>query len=399
MLTQREIFFKHIAQTSPSPLALEIDSAKGTFIYDVSGKAYYDMISGISVSSVGHCNPKVVEAIRVQTEKYMHLMVYGEYIQTPQNHLAQKIVSLLPSNLSSVYFVNSGSEAIEGAIKIVRKYTNRSEIISCYNAYHGSTLGALSAIGSIEYKKWFAPVITGFSNIEFGKIEDLDKITKKTAAIIIEPVQAEAGIRIAKSDYWKTLQIRCKETGTLIIADEVQTGFGRTGKMFGFEYANFIPDIITFAKGMGGGMPIGAFVSSSKIMNCLTNNPILGHITTFGGHPVSCAASLACINAIIDEKLIDDIEYKSNFVVNKLQNAPLIKEIRNAGFLFAIEFESFKLNKQIIDNCIKNGVITDWFLFCDNSMRLAPPLTISMVELEDALNIIISVLKNIKDDR
>jgi acetylornithine/succinyldiaminopimelate/putrescine aminotransferase len=315
-------------------------------------------------------------------------MVYGEYIQSPQVLLASKIASLLPDSLSNVFFVNSGSEANEGALKLARKFTGRSEIISCVNAYHGSTMGALSAIGCADYKKWFAPLVPGFSNIRFGNMEDISCITTKTAAVLIESVQGEAGVRIASKEYWAALQEQCRATGTLIIADEVQTGFGRTGKMFGFEFAGFTPDILTLAKGMGGGMPIGAFVASKEMMNCLANNPILSHITTFGGHPVSAAAALACINVITEEHLTDDVSRKSELIVSSLKEIQGVKEIRAAGFLIAVEFESFEINKKIIDTAIANGVIGDWFLFCDNSLRIAPPLNITDEELLTALNII-----------
>ncbi len=395
MLSQRELFFSHVAQTSFEPLALEIVEASGIYLTDANGKKYIDLISGISVSNIGHRHPKVVEAIRLQTDKYLHLMAYGEYIQSPQVQLASKIASLLPDSLSNVFFVNSGSEANEGAIKLARKYTGRSEIISCVNAYHGSTLGALSAIGCTDYKKWFAPLVPEFSNIRYGNMEDIARITSKTAAVLIEPVQGEAGVRIASKAYWAALQAHCKTTGTLIIADEVQTGFGRTGKMFGFEFAGFTPDIITLAKGMGGGMPIGAFVASKEMMNCLANNPILSHITTFGGHPVSAAAALACINVITEEHLVDDISRKSELIVSSLKNIQGVKEIRVAGFLIAVEFDSFEINKKIIDTAISNGVIGDWFLFCDNSLRIAPPLNINDDELSTALNIIKKSIQSI----
>jgi acetylornithine/succinyldiaminopimelate/putrescine aminotransferase len=396
MISQRNLFFNHIAQTSPEPLALEIDSAIGVYLTDIHGKQYIDLISGISVSNIGHRHPNVVKAIRLQTDKYLHLMVYGEYIQSPQVLLAQKITSLLPSHLSNVFFVNSGSEANDGALKLSRKFTGRSEILSCVNAYHGSTFGALSAMGSEDYKQWFAPLIPGFSNITFGNIDDLQKISVKTAAILIEPIQGEAGVRVANGVYWKALQQKCKDTGTLIIADEVQTGFGRTGKMFGFDYAGFTPDIVTFAKGMGGGMPIGAFVASKEMMESFTHHPILGHITTFGGHPVSCAAALACIETIENENLINRVPEISSFIVDELSDINGVREIRAAGLLIAIEFDSFEINKKIIDTCIQNGVIADWFLFCDNSMRIAPPINITNLELKKAIEIIKnSIEKNI----
>ncbi len=396
MLTQRELFFSHVAQTSVEPLALEIVEASGINLIDIHGKKYVDLISGISVSNIGHRHPKVVEAIRLQTDKYLHLMVYGEYIQSPQVNLAKKITSLLPDHLSNVFFVNSGSEANDGAIKLARKFTGRSQIISCNNAYHGSTFGALSAMGSEEYKRWFAPLLPDFHSINFGNIDDLQFISSKTAAILIEPVQAEAGVYTANSEYWKALQTRCKETGTLIIADEVQTGFGRTGKMFGFEYAQFLPDIITLAKGMGGGMPIGAFISSKEIMMSFTDQPVLGHITTFGGHPVSAAASLACIEVIVNDDLISTVARKSEIISNFFIEIPLVRAVRAAGLLVAIEFDSFETNKKIIDACIKNGVITDWFLFCSKSMRIAPPLNIPEDDLLKALQTIKISIDSIK---
>lgn len=393
MTSKRELFYSHLAQTSFEPLALEIVEASGVLMTDKNGKKYIDLISGISVSNIGHRHPKVVEAIHLQTDKYLHLMVYGEYIQSPQVLLAEKITSLLPSHLSNVFLVNSGSEANDGALKLARKYTGRSEIISCFNAYHGSTFGALSAMGSLSYKQNFAPLLPGFSCIHFGNIGDLSYITKRTAAILIEPIQAEAGIITADSNYWKALQKRCKETGTLIIADEVQTGFGRSGSMFGFETAGFTPDIITLAKGMGGGMPIGAFVASKEMMECLASQPVLGHITTFGGHPVSSAAALACIDVIVSENLTKTVAEKSEMIYNYLNKIPGVLSVRAAGLFIAVEFDSFVTNKKIIDECIQNGVITDWFLFCDNSMRIAPPLNITENELLTALEIIKSSIQ------
>lgn len=393
MTSKRELFYSHLAQTSFEPLALEIVEASGVYMTDKNEKKYIDLISGISVSNIGHRHPKVVEAIHLQADKYLHLMVYGEYIQSPQVLLAEKITSLLPDHLSNVFLVNSGSEANEGALKLARKYTGRSEIISCFNAYHGSSFGALSAMGSLSYKQNFAPLLPGFSCIRFGNSDDLTYITNRTAAILIEPIQAEAGIIAADSSYWKALQARCKETGTLIIADEVQTGFGRSGSMFGFETSGFIPDIITLAKGMGGGMPIGAFVASKEMMKCLASHPVLGHITTFGGHPVSSAAALACIDVIVTENLIKTVAEKSEMIFNYLKDIPGVRSIRAIGLFIAVEFDSFVTNKKIIDECIQNGVITDWFLFCDNSMRIAPPLNITEKELLTALEIIKSSIQ------
>lgn len=395
MSNLRSLFYQHCAQTSPTPLELEIIKAEGIYLTDSANKKYMDLISGISVSNVGHCHPKVVEAIKSQAEKYMHLMVYGEYIYSPQVKLAEKLANILPSHLNTTYFVNSGSEAIEGAIKVARKYTDRSQLLSCVNAYHGSTLGALSIMGNEEYKKHFAPLIPDTKLIRFGEIEDLCLISNQTAAIVIEAVQAEAGIRQAVPEYWQNLQQKCKETGTLIICDEIQTGFGRTGKMFGFEFAGFNPDIITIAKGFGGGMPIGAFISSQEIMASLSTNPILGHISTFGGNPVTTAAALATIEVIEEENLINNLFEKSELFKKHLKNAPNVRDFRQAGLMMALEFDSFDVNKKIIDVCLNKGIITDWFLFDSKSMRIAPPLTIGEDEINKACEIIFDVLKNL----
>jgi len=392
MLSQRQLFLTHVAQTSETPLALEIEKAEGIYLVDVNQKKYMDLISGIAVSNVGHRHPKVLDAIKQQLEKYMHLMVYGEYIQSPQVKLAQQLSSVLPSNLNSVYFVNSGSEAIEGAMKLAKRYTNRTEIISFKNAYHGSTQGSLSIMGNEEFKNAYRPLLPDTKQIEFNNIEQLTEITTRTACVVVETIQGEAGAIVPKNAYLLKLKKRCEEVGALLIADEIQCGFGRTGKLFAFEHFEFIPDILCLAKGMGGGMPIGAFISSKVIMHSLTNNPILGHITTFGGHPVSCAASLATLNIIIEEKLAEKVSEKEK-LFRELLIHPAIKSINGKGLLLAIEFDSYETNKQIIDACIKKGVITDWFLFNAHSMRIAPPLTITLNEIKEACNIILSCIK------
>lgn len=394
MLTQRQLFFNHVAQTSDAPLALEIEKAKGVFLFDTKGKRYYDLISGISVSNVGHCHPKVVEAIKQQCETYMHLMVYGEYIQSPQVQLASKLANLLPLSLNSCYLVNSGSEAVEGALKLAKRFTGRSEIISFKNAYHGSTHGSLSVMGNESFKNSFRPLLPDVKFLDYNNIEQLNNITSKTACVIAETIQGEAGIITPQNDFLIHLRKKCTETGTLLIIDEVQTGFGRTGKFFAFENYGIIPDIVTIAKGMGGGMPIGAFISSKEIMQSLTNNPILGHITTFGGHPVSCAAAIANIDVLLSEKIIESVESKEKLFKEKLQH-PKIKSIRGKGLLLAIEFEDFAQNKKIIDTCISNGVITDWFLFADNLMRIAPPLTITEEEIIESCKIIVDSINAI----
>ena len=382
-MNNRQLFLTYQAQTSPFPLQIEIEKAQGCKMYSPDGKEYIDLISGISVSNVGHCHPHVVKAIKEQVDKYMHLMVYGELVQAPQSKLAQKIASLLPSSLNNIYFVNSGSEAIEGALKLSKRHTGRSEIISCKNAYHGSTTGALSIIGSEKYKNAFRPLAPMTKQITFNSFEDIELITDATAAVFIEPIQGEAGIVLPQENYLRALRKRCEETGTLLVFDEVQSGFGRTGKMFAFEHFNVLPDILVCAKGMGGGMPIGAFISSKEIMSSLMENPILGHITTFGGHPVSCASSLACIEVIENEKLLSSLEEKEA-LFKKLLVHPKIKSVKGKGLFLAVEFESKDINFAINHACLLNGVFVDWFLFNDYSMRIAPPLTIRLDEIEVA---------------
>lgn len=395
MITQRELFLNFLAQTSPEPLALEIDYAEGVYLYEKSGKRYIDLISGISVSNTGHRHPKVVEAIKNQVDKYLHLMVYGEYIQSPQVLLAQKLASLLPETLNNCYFVNSGSEAVEGALKLAKRFTGRGQIIAFQQAYHGSTHGSLSIIGDESYQIPFKPLLPDVKHIRFNNIADLDEISSKTACVIIEPVQGEGGVIAAHDEFLYQLRKKCTQTGTLLIFDEIQTGIGRTGSMFAFENYNVTPDILLLAKGLGGGMPIGAFIASHQIMQTLTFNPVLGHITTFGGHPVSCAAALANLNVIESENLIQQVDEKSRLITNKLKNIPQIIEIRSAGFMIALQLESYKRVKQVIDLCIAQGVIIDWFLFNDSSIRIAPPLTITHSEINEAVTIIESAFNRI----
>jgi len=389
MLSQRQLFLNHIAQTSETPLALEIERAEGVYLFDTSGKRYLDLISGISVSNIGHCHPKVVAAIKEQVDKYMHAMVFGEYVQGPQVKLAKHLSDNLPENLSSVYFVNSGSEAIEGAMKLAKRYTGRTEIISFKNSYHGSTHGSLSIMGNEEFKNAYRPLLPDTRQIEFNKESDLSFITERTACVVVETVQGEAGAIVPQNDFLKKLSLRCKSAGALLVADEIQCGFGRTGKLFAFEHYNFVPDILCLAKGMGGGMPIGAFISSKEIMNSLTNNPILGHITTFGGHPVCCAAADSTLTVLLEEKLIVGVEEKEQLFRTLLKHSK-IKSIHGKGLLLSLEFESYEQNKSIIDTCIQKGVIVDWFLFNSHSMRIAPPLTITEEEIKFACETIIS---------
>jgi acetylornithine/succinyldiaminopimelate/putrescine aminotransferase len=394
LLTNRQIFLNHIAQTSDAPLMLEIEKAVGIHLYDVNGKKYIDLISGISVSNIGHCHPKVVEAIKNQTEKFMHLMVYGEYIHYPQIAFAKLLTDQLPQKLNTVYFVNSGAEATEGAMKLAKRYTSRSEIIYFQNSYHGSTQGALSVMGDEGFKNAFRPLLPDTRMIRYGSEEDLNFITSKTAAIIIEPVQSESGVTTVSKEYFKNLRNKCNETGTLLILDEIQTGFGRTGTLFCFEQYGFVPDILLLAKGMGGGMPIGTFISSGEIMSSFKSNPALGHITTFGGHPVTCAAGKAALEVFLETKIYETVSSKEKLFLEKLKH-PAIKKIRSKGLLIALEFDSFETNKKIIDACIENGIITDWFLFAPHCMRIAPPLIITEDEIISSCNIILQSIEKV----
>jgi len=388
MRTQRQLFLQHNAQTSTEPLLLEFVSAKGMYLYDTTGRKYLDLIAGIGVSNVGHCHPDVVEAVKKQAETYMHIMVYGEFVQSPQVDFATALANVLPPSLQCTYFVNSGTEAVEGAMKLAKRYTGRAEIIACYNSYHGSTQGALSLMGNEDYKQAYRPLLPGVSFMRYNELEDLEMITDQTAAVFIETVQGEAGIRIADEAYFKALRAKCTQTGCLLVMDEIQCGFGRTGKMFGFQHYGIEPDILLLAKGVGGGMPIGAFISSQQIMSSLTTNPILGHITTFGGHPVSCAAGLATLRSIEKENIVDGVEEKSALFEQLLKH-PSIRSLRRKGLMIAVEFDSFETNKKVIDACIDDGLITDWFLHCSNSMRIAPPLIITEEEIRSACGIIL----------
>jgi acetylornithine/succinyldiaminopimelate/putrescine aminotransferase len=391
MATLRQLFLNHNAQTTRFPLLLEFENAKGCYLHTKEGKACLDLISGIGVSNIGHSHPEVIEAIKQQAEKYMHLMVYGEYVQAPQVLFAEKLASLLPESLQSTYFVNSGAEAIEGALKLAKRYTGRSEIVAFKNSYHGSSHGALSVMGNEEYKQAYRPLLPGVRFVHFNEPADLEHITTQTACVLVETLQGEAGIRVPDTSYMQALRKRCTETGTLLILDEIQVAFGRTGKLFAFEHFGIVPDILVLAKALGGGMPICAFVSSQAIMSTLTENPILGHITTFGGHPVCCAAGLAALNVLLDDDLTSAVAQKET-LFRKLLIHPAIREVRGKGLLLAIELDNFELNKKIIDRCIENGIITDWFLHCSNSMRIAPPLIITSEEIEQACTVILEAV-------
>lgn len=391
MISTRQLFFSNLAQTTDAPLGIEAERASGNYIYTKKGEKLLDLIAGISVSNVGHLHPHVTAAIKNQLEKHLHLQVYGEYIQTPQVNLATKLLEKLPNNFESVYLVNSGSEAIEGALKLAKRFTGRHEIFAFKNAYHGSTHGALSVMGNEEFKRPFRPLLPGIKHFDFNSTAIIDQISTKTAAVLIEPVQGEAGYIPAEIEFMRALKKRCQKTGTLLIFDEIQTGLGRTGKWFALEHYNVKPDIITLAKGLGGGMPIGAFISSKKIMDTLKENPILGHITTFGGHPLSCAAAHATLEVIENDNLLADISEKEKAFRNGLKH-PEIKSISGTGLMLAVELDSFEKAEKTMHKCLAAGVITDWFLFNENSIRIAPPLTITLEEINFACNVICKAL-------
>ena len=391
MISTRELFFKNLAQTTDAPLGIEAERAEGNYIYTTDGKKLLDLIAGISVSNVGHRHPKVVEAIKEQVDKHMHLQVYGEYIQSPQVKLATKLLELLPDSFESVYLVNSGSEAIEGALKLAKRYTGRAEIIAFKNAYHGSTHGALSVMGNEEFKLPFRPLLPGIKHFDFNGEDVLANITTQTAAVLLEPIQGEAGYIPAQLSWLKKVTEKCNETETLLIFDEIQCGIGRTGFWFAMEKYGIAPDIVTLAKGLGGGMPIGAFVSSKTIMDSLKENPILGHITTFGGHPVSCAAALATLNAIADENLLEGVLEKEQ-LFRELLVHPEVKSITGKGLMLAVELDTFEHVEQTMHRCLAKGLITDWFLFNANCIRIAPPLTITPKEIKWACEVILACL-------
>lgn len=392
-MNQRELFLRHVAQTSPEPLALEIVKASGAYLYDTAGKAYLDLIGGISVCNVGHCHPGVVAAIRQQTEAYLHVLVYGEFIQSPQVQYATWLSNNLPPALNSVYFTNSGAEAVEGAMKLAKRVTNRTQIIAFKNSYHGSTQGALSIIGDEYWRSAFRPLLPDILHLEYNSVESLKFITTQTACVIAETVQAENGVRPPSKEWMQALRETCSRHGVLLVLDEIQTGFGRTGSLWGFEQFDIIPDVLLLGKALGGGMPLGAFIADRQIMGQLTASPVLGHITTFGGHPVSCAAGLAAAQAMLEENMIAGVRQKEQLFLNLLRH-PAIKAVRSAGLMIAIEFESFETNKKVIDKCLNTDerLLTDWFLFAPQCLRIAPPLTITEQEIKKACRKILAEL-------
>lgn len=379
-MNQRQLFLQHVGQTSPAPLALEIVKAQGCTLWDINGKEYLDLIAGISVCNVGHCHPKVVQAVQAQAAAYMHIMVYGELVESPQIRYAQQLAAHLPANLHSIFYTASGSEATEGAMKLAKRYTNRTQIVSFKNSYHGSTQGALSIMGSEYWQQAFRPLLPGIVQLRYNSFEDLQQITEQTACVVAETIQAEMGVNAPADGWLIALRQRCAAVGALLVLDEIQCGFGRNGTLWAFEQFGVVPDILLLGKALGGGMPLGAFVSSKAIMDSLTHNPVLGHINTFGGHPVSCAAGLAAWEVLLEEDLIATVPAKEKLFLELL--APL--KVRSRGLMMAVEFADFDTNKKVIDQLIERGVFTDWFLFASNCLRIAPPLTISREEIERA---------------
>jgi acetylornithine/N-succinyldiaminopimelate aminotransferase len=398
-VTERELFLKHVAQTSPSPMAFEIAKAEGCILYDVNGKEYIDLIGGISVANIGHRHPKVIEAIKKQLDTYLHVMVYGEFIESPQVRYAKLLTDNLPPSLNSVYFTNSGAEAIEGSMKLAKRVTNRTQIIAFKNSYHGSTQGALSIMGDEYWRNAFRPLLPDILHLEYNSFESLNEISEKTACVIAETIQAEAGIIVPADAWMQALRKKCTETKTLLVLDEIQAGFGRTAKLWGFENFEIVPDVLVLGKALGGGMPLGAFISDKEIMNELTERPVLGHITTFGGHPVSCAAGMAAMKGLLEEKIIDKVKKKEELFKSLLVHKKIVR-IRSFGLWMAIEFASFETSKKVIDTCLKgsgrlqhsDAVMTDWFLFSPQSLRISPPLIISDNEINIACQTILFAL-------
>lgn len=387
MISNRELFLKNTAQTSNSPRLIEVERAEGIYLYGPDGQRYMDLVSGFNVSNIGHRHPKVLAAIHQQLEKFMHVTVYGEFVQAPQVELATALLEVLPTKYGSVYFTNSGAEAVEGSMKVAKKYTGRREIIAAKKAYHGSTQGALSLIGNEDYRTAYAPLLPEVSFIDYNDLSDLEKISERTAAVIVEAIQGEAGVRVPSKEYMQALRKRCDETGALLIFDEIQTGFGRTGKLFAFEHFDIVPDILMLAKGIGGGMPLGAFIAPKEVMDVIKDNPMLGHITTFGGHPVSCAAAKASLKVIQEENLLDQVKEKANLFRTEL-DIPQIKEIRGLGLMMCLQSENFDQVYSVSNYCAEKGIIIDWYLHCETALRIAPPLTISMDEIQEACKII-----------
>ena len=387
----RKQFLEHVGQTSPSPMLIEVARAEGSFFYTPEGKRYFDLVAGVSVSNVGHANPEVVKAVQQQAADYMHVMVYGEMVERPQVEYAHKIAQLLPGELDCVYFVNSGAEAVEVALKLAKRYTGRTELISMRRAYHGSTHGAMSMMGTPEGEEWkaeFRPLLSDVKSINFNSFEDLQHITERTAGVLCEVVQGEAGVRLPNPEWLKALRQRCTDVGAMLIFDEIQTGMGRTGEMFASTKYGITPDIICLAKAFGGGMPLGGVASNKKILDSFTHSPVLGHITTFGGHPVCCAAGLAALNYLINNNIVEQVESKGARFEERLKSHPRVLEIRRSGLLLALELGKPEYLYRLMEIFKEEGIMSDWFLYCDTAFRISPPLTISEAEIEECCTII-----------
>ena len=393
-MNNRQLFLQHVGQTSEAPLCLNIIKAAGSKMWDADGKEYIDLIAGISVCNIGHSHPLVVEAIKKQVDDYLHIMVYGELVENPQVQYATLLSKHLPLSLNSIFFTTSGSEATEGAMKLAKRATGRTQMVSFKNSYHGSTQGALSVMGSEYWQQAFRPLLPGIIQLQYNSILDLQQITEQTACVIAETIQAEAGVNIPQNGWLAALRKRCDETGALLVLDEIQTGFGRNGTLWAFEQFQVVPDILLLGKALGGGMPLGAFIADKKLMDSFTHNPVLGHINTFGGHPVSCAAGYAAMQVLLNENIIENVVAKEQLFLSLLQH-PLIKSVNSKGLMIAVEFDQFETNKKIIDALIEEGVFTDWFLFSSHALRIAPPLNISNEDITSACNKLIVILNKI----
>ncbi len=393
-MTNRQIFLNHIGQTSPNPLALEIVRASGSKLFDINNKEYIDLIGGISVCNIGHGNKKVIDAITKQAENFMHVMVNGELILSPQTTYAKLLTDHLPSSLNSVFFTASGTEATEGAMKLSKRFTGRTQIAAFKNSYHGSTQGSLSIIGDEYWRNAFRPLLPDVLHLNYNSFDDLNLITSQTACVVAETIQAEAGVIIPDKSWMQALRKKCSETGTILILDEIQCGFGRNGTLWAFEQFDIVPDVLLLGKALGGGMPLGAFIADKKLMDSFTNNPVLGHINTFGGHPVCCAAGNAAMKFLLEEKIIANVFYKEKLFRDNLRH-PKIKNIRSRGLMMAIEFESFEQNKKVIDLLLEEGVFSDWFLFAPECLRIVPPFIITEKEILRACDLIKKVLSDL----
>ncbi len=392
-MNSKEAFLHCQGQTNPFPYLLDIDHAEGIFIYDKTGKRFYDMIAGVAVNNIGHNHSSVVSALKKQIDRHLHVMVYGEFIQDATLNFSKRLTSLLPESLNCVYAVNSGTEANEAALKLAKRVTGRSELIAFRGSYHGSTHGSMSVSGNETKKEAFRPLLPDVRFLTFNSIEDIQFITSKTAGVIIETVQGDAGVRVPSQDFLSALRKKCSEVGAQLIFDEIQCGIGRTGKLFAFEHFNVTPDILTLGKALGGGMPIGAVVSSKEKLNEFTYNPMLGHITTFGGHPVICAAADACLQVMQTEIDFETVERNGKLLEDLLSSEPEIKEIRRIGMMYAFDMASFERVEKVVNRCLEKGLISFWFLSHPYSFRLSPPLTISEKEIREAAEIILSAIE------